>query len=382
MSTQGRFTDLKRLGDGTYGVVYRAKEIATGNVYALKRMNIPNEEEGVPATTIREICLLKELRHRNIVHLIDVLFQAPKLTLVFEYCPYDLKKFMEVHGKPLEPSLIESFGYQLLCGLAFIHHRCIVHRDLKPQNLLVSDTHELKVADFGLARVEGIPVKKYSHEAVTLWYRSPDVILGTANYGLAVDMWSVGCIMVEMATGVTLFDGRSDAEQLAKIFRLLGSPRQMDWPSMSTCPSARTLVSDNAQLANLPSTLNELLEDPKVSRLGPHFADFVKQCFHYEPSRRITAADALRHRYFATVAAQLSYAIAAAENGKQPPPQGSSSSSTPSGNHDRSSSSAAPATAGESQSNGGDVPHALPNEARNVPAPSVHSSSGGRPTAA
>ena len=236
MSTAGRFTKLEKLGEGTYGVVYMAKEKQSGSLVALKRMNPAAEEEGVPATTIREICLLKELHHENIVRLYDVMFQSPKLTLVFEYCEYDLKKYID--SKPAKKLDIETevkpFLKQMLAGLHYMHSKSVVHRDMKPQNLLLSSNKELKLADYGLARVEGIPVKKYTHEAVTLWYRPPDVILGSANYGLAVDLWSVGCIFAEMITGNPLFNGHTDQEQLQKILRMLGPPTRENWPTLNS----------------------------------------------------------------------------------------------------------------------------------------------------
>lgn len=279
-----------------------AKEKQTGSLVALKRMNIAAEEEGVPATTIREICLLKELHHDNVVRLFDVMFQSPKLTLVFEYCEYDLKKYID--AKPLKKLDIETevkpFMRQLLAGLAYIHQKSVVHRDMKPQNLLLTANRELKIADFGLARVEGIPVKKYTHEAVTLWYRSPDVILGSANYGLAVDMWAVGCIFSEMITGNPLFNGHTDQEQLQKITRMFGPPTKENWPSLHVYPNSKTLMGPET-IRNEPAALSDFIRTTELSNLGPDGVDLLKRLMLYEPSKRISAADALEHPFLHTV---------------------------------------------------------------------------------
>lgn len=298
MSTANRFTKLDKLGEGTYGVVYMAKEKQSGSLVALKRMNPAAEEEGVPATTIREICLLKELHHDNIVRLYDVMFQAPKLTLVFEYCEYDLKKYMD--SKPTKKLELESevkpFLKQMLAGLHYMHLKQVVHRDMKPQNLLLSANKELKLADYGLSRVEGIPVKKYTHEAVTLWYRSPDVILCSVNYGLAVDLWSVGCIFAEMLTGVPLFNGHTDQEQLQKILRMFGPPTKENWPSFQSYPSTKTLLPPES-IRSEPPMFQDYVRTTELSTLNSDGIDLLRRMLIYEPSKRITAADALNHPF-------------------------------------------------------------------------------------
>eukprot|EP00124_Ichthyophonus_hoferi_P005780 Ihof_evm1s951 gene=Ihof_evmTU1s951 len=191
-----KYSKISKLGEGTYGVVYKAQNRETGDVVALKRIRLDSEDEGVPCTAIREISLLKELKHPNIVRLYDVLHTEKKLTLVFEYCEQDLKKYLDSCGGEIDPQQVKSFLYQLLKGVAFCHDHRVLHRDLKPQNLLINKVPhgELKLADFGLARAFGIPVRSYSHEVVTLWYRAPDVLLGSRRYSTSIDIWSAGCI--------------------------------------------------------------------------------------------------------------------------------------------------------------------------------------------
>merc|ERR1712137_712740 len=175
-------------------------------------------------TAIREISLLKELDHPNIVRLSDVVHTEKKLTLVFEYLDQDLKQYLDECRGEISEEKMKSFLFQLFKGIAFCHENRVLHRDLKPQNLLINKRGELKLADFGLARAFGIPVNTFSNEVVTLWYRAPDVLLGSRTYSTSIDVWSAGCIMAEMISGVPLFRGRDNNDQLMQIIRILGTP--------------------------------------------------------------------------------------------------------------------------------------------------------------
>lgn len=224
-----RYQKIDKLGEGTYGIVYKAQHRHTGEVVALKRIRLDNEEEGIPCTAVREISLLRDLHHPNIVRLLDILHTEKKLTLVFEYLDSDLKKYLDTTNPPPAEGevvtelsmefkeLVKGFLYQLLQGVAYCHSKLVLHRDLKPQNLLVSRKGELKIADFGLARTFGAPVRSYSTEVVTLWYRAPDVLLGNKFYSSAIDIWSVGCIFAEMINGRPLFPGTNTRDQVYRI---------------------------------------------------------------------------------------------------------------------------------------------------------------------
>ena len=191
---------MDTIGEGTYGVVYKARVRSTGEILALKRIRLEQEEEGVPSTAIREISLLKELRHENIVKLVDVVHLEKKLYLVFEYLDLDLKKHMDSSPHiSNDRMVIKGYVYQMCAGIAFCHSHRVLHRDLKPQNLLIdTETNSLKLADFGLARAFAIPLRAYTHEVVTLWYRAPEILLGAKQYSTPVDVWSIGCIFAEM----------------------------------------------------------------------------------------------------------------------------------------------------------------------------------------
>jgi len=195
------------------------------------------EQGGIPSTAMREISLLKQLQHPNIVRLYDVILTDQKLTLVFEFLDQDLKKYIDSFGDSgLDAPTTKSFLWQLLQGIHHCHENQVLHRDLKPQNLLINRDGELKLADFGLARSFGIPVRSYAHEVVTLWYRSPEVLLGSRHYSTPIDMWSVGCIFAEIASGRPLFPGRNEKDQLLRIFKVLGTPTLDDWPGMAALP--------------------------------------------------------------------------------------------------------------------------------------------------
>lgn len=218
-------------------MVYKAQNTQTGEYVAIKKIRLEKEEDGVPSTAIREISLLKNLKHPNVVELKEVLFSQEQLYLVFEYLEYDLKKYMKKVNSALPAAQTQSFLYQLLQSLVFLHSNRIFHRDLKPQNLLISDDGKtIKLADFGLARAFGLPIKTYTHEVVTLWYRCPEILLSQKHYSLGVDLWSTGCIFAEMAQKKPLFMGDSEIDQIFKIFKVLGTPNENNWPDALKLP--------------------------------------------------------------------------------------------------------------------------------------------------
>uniref|UniRef100_A0A673NH72 Protein kinase domain-containing protein n=1 Tax=Sinocyclocheilus rhinocerous TaxID=307959 RepID=A0A673NH72_9TELE len=227
------YIKLDKLGEGTYATVFKGRSKLTDNLVALKEIRLEHEE-GAPCTAIREVSLLKDLKHANIVTLHDIVHTDKSLTLVFEYLDKDLKQYMDDCGNIMSMHNVKIFLFQILRGLAYCHRRKVLHRDLKPQNLLINERGELKLADFGLARAKSVPTKTYSNEVVTLWYRPPDVLLGSSEYSTQIDMWGVGCIFYEMAAGRPLFPGSTVEDELHLIFRLLGTPTEDNWPGISS----------------------------------------------------------------------------------------------------------------------------------------------------
>ncbi len=178
--------------------------------------------------------------------------------------------------------------FQLINGIDACHRHRITHRDIKPQNILLCNDGWLKVADFGLARTFSVPLRRYTHEVVTLWYRAPEILLGLDKYTAAVDSWSIGCIFAEMATGRPPFTGDSEIGQLFKIFQLLGTPSETVWPGVSA-------------LKDFQPTFPQWRAKPlqkAVPRLDAHGIDLLSRLLTYNPAQRITTAEALSHPYF------------------------------------------------------------------------------------
>ena len=287
----------QKLGEGTFGEVYIATHEITGEKAALKKIKLECEDEGVPGTTLREVSLLKELHHPNVVQLKDVFYMPndSKLYLCFEYCDYDLKKYMKSCQYKLSANCIKSFTYQMLNGLSWCHSHRIFHRDLKPQNVLVDPKRgTLKLADFGLARAFTVPLRTYTHEVVTLWYRAPEILLGGKQYSVPVDIWSVGTIIPEMVTGQPLFPGDSEIDELFKIFRLLGTPNENLWQGVQQLPDFKAEFPKWK-----PRNLREIVQHPE--RLNDQGLDLIAQMLKYTPNERIVAKDALEHPYFANL---------------------------------------------------------------------------------
>ncbi|XP_018334920.1 cyclin-dependent kinase 2-like [Agrilus planipennis] len=287
-----QFIKLEKAGEGTYGVVYKAKNKITGKFVALKKIKLEKfqnrgDSEGVPSTAIREISLLKGIRHSSIVDLLGVIYTDVKLYLVFEYLDIDLKHYLDRLKQVMSEELLKNYVRQILEGIAYLHSHTILHRDLKPQNLLLDKEGHIKLADFGLSRSFSLPVRTYTHEVVTLWYRAPELLLGAKIYCTGVDIWSVGCIMAEMLTRRAVFPGDSEIDQLYKIFRALGTPDENIWPGISKLPDYKPTFPVWPQKG-----MKTIVPD-----LSDEGENFIILLLNYNPEERITANQALQCDY-------------------------------------------------------------------------------------
>jgi len=289
--SQYEILEKQVLGEGTYGKVYKARSQRTNDWVAMKWMKLDAQEEGVPSTAIREIALLKELSHQNVVKLLDVFCKPNKLVLVFEFLENDLKKYMKSLNGRLTPTMVKNFAFQLCKGVEFCHANRIIHRDLKPQNLLIDNRMRLKIADFGLARAFTVPVPKYTHEVVTVWYRPPEILLGATVYSVPVDLWSIGCVIGEMATGQPLFAGDSEIDTIFKIFQKLGTPTDAMWPGLSELPDFKPTFPRWPARGwnNIRNT---------AAQVGPDGIELLEKLMCFDPRRRLSARQAVQHRYF------------------------------------------------------------------------------------
>ncbi|XAR64428.1 Cyclin-dependent kinase [Bertholletia excelsa] len=295
------FERLNKIDEGTYGVVYRARDKKTGEIVALKKVKMEKEREGFPLTSLREINILLSFHHPSIVDVKEVVVGSSldSIFMVMEYMEHDLKGLMETMKQPFSQSEVKCLMLQLLEGIKYLHDNWVLHRDLKTSNLLLNNRGELKICDFGLARQYGSPLKPYTHLVVTLWYRAPELLLGAKQYSTAIDMWSLGCIMAELLSKQPLFNGKTEFDQLDKIFRILGTPNETIWPGFSKLPGVKVnFVKHQYNLLRRKFPATSFTGSPVLSDAG---FDLLNKLLTYDPEKRITAEDALNHEWFREV---------------------------------------------------------------------------------
>ncbi len=290
------FLTQEQVGEGTYGQVWSARDKQTNELVALKKVRMDNEREGFPLTAIREIKLLKTLHHENIVQLKEIVTgvgsnKRSSIYMVFEYMDHDLTGLMDTPTIKLGEGHIKCYILQLLRGLKYCHDREVLHRDIKGSNLLIDNNGTLKIADFGLARSCGEEGRRYTNRVITLWYRPPELLMGTNEYDTSVDMWSVGCLIAELLTRKPLFPGKDEPEQLDLIFQTIGSPCDKIWPKWRELPQAR-LVPEGIRYSN------SLCPRLRKSGVSQQATDLISKLLSMDPSRRLNAGEALDHSWF------------------------------------------------------------------------------------
>lgn len=325
-----KYAPVGKIGEGTYGLVYKARQVhptptgpatadpKTESFVAVKKFKSFKSGDGISPTAIREIKLLRELKNRYIVDLVDVMLdEADKaLYLVFDYAEHDLLEMIRWHhnraSQPMPMQTVKSLLWQILHGMNYLHKNWIIHRDLKPSNILVTGQDKplnergcVKIADFGLARLFQAPLRPLTDVdavVVTIWYRAPELLLGAKHYTKAIDLWAIGCIFAELITSKPLFQGQEkerkgddrnpfQADQIDKIFRILGKPTFEQWPGAKHLPHWKHAATWEAH----PCVLHQRIRGLPSGSAG---YDLLSKLLEYDPDKRITAENALRHPFF------------------------------------------------------------------------------------
>jgi serine/threonine protein kinase len=296
------YKKVDQVGEGSFGKVYKAElldESSPNNhkIYALKKILMYNEKEGFPITALREIMILKRLNHKNILSLLEIVTKKEKnktgiVYLVFEYMEHDISGLSNMKiNFPIE--CIKCIMYQILEGLQYLHKNNVLHRDIKTANILLNNKGEVKIGDFGLARIINPNLKKrITNRVVTLWYRAPELLFGENVYGSAIDVWSVGCVFSELITGVPLFKGRKESEQIEKICEIIGTPDESNWPGVSKLEFYSKLCPKK----KYDFSLRKIYDDNE--KVDDVCFDLLKKMLFLDPKQRISVDDALKHDFF------------------------------------------------------------------------------------
>ncbi|KAK4483279.1 hypothetical protein RD792_010464 [Penstemon davidsonii] len=287
------FEKIDKIGQGTYSNVYKARDAITGKIVALKKVRFDNLEPESVRFMAREILILRRLDHPNVVKLQGLVTSrmSCSLYLVFDYMEHDLAGLASSPGVKFTEPQVKCYIHQLLSGLEHCHKRHVLHRDIKGSNLLIDDGGVLKIADFGLASTFD-PNNKHpmTSRVVTLWYRPPELLLGSTDYGVGVDLWSAGCILAELFAGKPIMTGRTEVEQLHRIFKLCGSPSEEYWKK-SKLPHATIFKPQQSYKRCIKETFKDF---PQSS------LPLIDSLLSIDPSERQTATAALKSEFFTT----------------------------------------------------------------------------------
>ncbi|KIK68112.1 hypothetical protein GYMLUDRAFT_810510 [Collybiopsis luxurians FD-317 M1] len=287
------YSIVGQVGEGTFGKVYKARNTISNIHVALKRIRMESERDGFPVTAMREIKLLQSLRHDNVVRLYEMMVSSGSVYMVFEYMDHDLTGVLSQTQFQFSVAHLKSLCHQMFRGLAYLHHKGVIHRDIKGSNILVNNQGELKLADFGLARFyQKRRRADYTNRVITLWYRPPELLLGATVYGPEVDIWSAGCIMLELFTKKPVFQGNDEISQLDVIYKIFGTPTLQRWSGFANLPWYEMVKPKDP----IPNRFKELFR----KWMSPAALDLAERLLDFDPTQRVTAVQALETPYFLT----------------------------------------------------------------------------------
>lgn len=284
---------ILQVGEGTYGKVYKARNTVTGRMVALKKLRLESEREGFPITSIREIKLLQSFNHPNVSTLTEIMVESQKTVyMIFDYADNDLSGLLLNKQIEIGVAQCKHIFKQLLQGMEYLHDNGILHRDIKGSNILVDNRGRLRITDFGLARRMKRD-KDYTNRVITLWYRPPELLLGTTKYSEEVDMWGCGCVLVELFNKSAAFQGQNEVEQLDSIFKIMGTPTIDQWPTLFEMPWFFMVIPQHTE------------RYPNIFRNRFSHAIPSESCFqlaegllNYDQDKRLSATGALQSPYF------------------------------------------------------------------------------------
>lgn len=287
------------ISGGTCGDVLKAREKSTGRIVAAKRIKYLNPNVGFPPNSLNEIKILRTMNHKNIAHLIQVCTKDHNVYLVFDYLQYDLHGLLYSSNLHLSLQQVRCFTRQMMLGLQALHEKKVLHRDLKPANLLINVDNVLQITDFGLAVMNPPPGKAMTSKVITIWYRPPELLLGSEHYGPEIDIWSSGCIIYEMITHNVLFRAAMDSEieQLIAIFSVCGLP-DSQWPEWKNLPYSKNFLRPgDRRFAN--KSLRSFL-DRTIPQQFSSCIPLLLKILNFNPSKRIGIDEILKDPFLAS----------------------------------------------------------------------------------
>ncbi|XP_061897204.1 cyclin-dependent kinase-like 1 isoform X1 [Entelurus aequoreus] len=289
-SRMEKYEKIGKIGEGSYGVVFKCRNRDSGQIVAIKKFVESEDDPMIRKIALREIRMLKQLKHANLVNLIEVFRRKRKLHLVFEYCDHTVLHELDRHPRGVPEHLVKSITWQTLQAVNFCHKHNCIHRDVKPENILITKQQVIKLCDFGFARILTGPCDYYTDYVATRWYRAPELLVGDTQYGPPVDVWAIGCVFAELLTGVPLWPGKSDMDQLYLIRKTLG-----DLISRHQQVFSSNQFFSGLAIPEPPEMESFELKYPNQSH---QTLSLLKACLRMNPSERLTCEQLLQHPYF------------------------------------------------------------------------------------